>query len=130
MVSQPPHGDGATDALPAARLGGREASKTRPASQGGRVPGDDDRAPAGADHGGREAARQIEQAHRIDLEIAVKHRWIDFEEGAEGASDGVVHHHIWRAELALDAICRAIDLRRVRNVAGIALASGNFALEP
>jgi len=112
---------------PLRRLGRRKASERGFAAQGRRIPGGDDVATPGADHGGREPPRQIQQPHRVDLEIAVEHRRVDLEEGAEGTADRVVHQVCGRSELPLDVLSRSLDLCRVGDVTGIASGTGELA---
>src|SRR5262245_42929669 len=80
-------------------LGRRKAGELRLPSQRRRVPGDDDGSFPRVDHRGCQAPGQMEERHRVDLEIPVQHAGLDLEERAEGASHGVVDQDPRRAKL-------------------------------
>jgi hypothetical protein len=62
--------------------------------------------------------------------IAVEHCGVHLEERAKRAAHSVVKQDERYAELPRDAIGGSLDLRRVRNVASMGLASRDFTLEP
>src|SRR4029077_12868412 len=61
-------------------LGWSEAGEGWSTPQSGRISCHDDIAVVGTYHCRREATGQVKQSHRVDLKIAVKHGWIDFQE--------------------------------------------------
>src|SRR5665213_2729511 len=62
------------------------------------VPGHDQRAFPGCDHCGRRQPRQVEQRHRVALEVALENSGLDLRERAERATHGVVDDDFGLAE--------------------------------
>jgi hypothetical protein len=90
---------------------------------------DQDSAVAGLHHRGREAAREVKQAHGIDLEIAVQHLRVDLHERAAGAAHRIVDQHRRLAHLLAHRSDRRIELRLVGDVASKGLGVGDLVLE-
>jgi predicted SnoaL-like aldol condensation-catalyzing enzyme len=81
----------------------------------------DNGALAGADHRWGKSPGEVQQAHRIDLEVAVENLRIDLAECAECTADGVVDDDVGIAEIALYRRRYGFDLRRIRHIAAISL---------
>lgn len=111
------------------RLRWRKARKVgTPAKRGG-IPGHQNCAALGSHRRRRETAGEIEEAHRVDLEVVVQHARLDLQERAPHAADRIVDEHAWLAERALDGVNRTGDLGRVGDVAQEALGFGHFTLQ-
>jgi Periplasmic binding protein len=106
---------------PLRRLGRGETGETRLAPQCRGIPSGNDRALARGDHRRSKSPREVQQAHRIDLKIAVENLRIDLAECAECAADGVVDDDVGIAEIALYRRRHRFDLRRIGHVAAISL---------
>jgi hypothetical protein len=59
----------------------------------------------------------MQECHDIDLEIPLKHLWLDLQETSESAADGVVHNDLRRAVgLMVDPFQGLVQCCLVRNV--------------
>ncbi len=114
---------------PLRRLGRREPRKAGLATQCRRVAGCDDCTLAGVDHRRGEPPRQIQQAHRVDLEVAIEDVRIDLAERAERAADGIVDHDSGAAEIVLHGRGHRLDLRGVGDIASIGFCARQLLLE-
>src|SRR6185295_7706914 len=93
-----------------------EAREVRATSLGGCIAGHNDRPLTSGHHGRCEAPGEVEQAHRVDLEVPIERRRIDLHERSPGAADGIVDQHRRRSHLALHQIQGSIDLRLIRHI--------------
>jgi hypothetical protein len=114
---------------PLCRLGRRKGGAVRLTPPRRRIAGGNDRAFAGADHRRGKSPRQIQQTHRVDLEVAVQNCRIDLEECTDCSANSVVDDDVRTTEIILDGGRRRFDLRGIRNVALITLCVPQFLLE-
>src|SRR6516164_6130357 len=66
-----------------------EARKVRTTSLCGCIAGHNDGPLTGGYHGRCDTTRKVEQAHRVDLEVPIECRWVDFHERSPGAAHSI-----------------------------------------
>ena len=110
-------------------LGRRKAREGGLAAHRRGVAGGDDGALARVDHGRSEASREMQQRHRVHLEVSVQDLGIDVQEVSERAAHGVVDEDPGHAEIGADGPERPVELRLVGDVARVAARTLDLPLE-
>src|SRR5215831_12515500 len=65
------------------------------------IAGHNDGPLTGGYHGRCDTTREVEQAHRVDLEVPIERRWVDLHERSPGAAHSIVDQDSGSAQFAL-----------------------------